>query len=912
MPISLRSTEVPTRFPRCRGLLCAAILIALLSAGALPAQQPGPPSSLTDAVAAFQQGRTAEARQEVDRVLKAEPSNLAALILAGAILDSEKRYNEAEPYYQRALKIAPASPQVLNNVGNHHLASGNARLAREFFLKTVAADPRQPNANLQLARMSVEDRQGRRALTYLSRLGPAENSDTAVMLLRARALSLAGECRQAIALTEKLREAAASDSRLYFPIGMTLAECKSYEQAEQSFSLALAAEPREFDILYNLGLAALRAGHLDRAAGVMETALQDRPEDVDCLAALAQVYLRQERSIDAAALLAKADKVSAGRPDIILLLAQTSAQLKFYDDAAAVYARYLKLKPEDDVALRERGRALALAGRTESARSILEAYVRKHPREASGYYDLAIAQFSGDLNGALVSLDRALALDPKLTDAHLARGELNFEAGREEAALADLRTVLEQRPKDVRALVRMGQIHLNMNRAGEALPLLQQATDLAPRWRAALLPYYKVLEKLGRKQEAQDVLARVKQAGNDLNRPPGRSGLSEFLSLSPAGRRERYLDNLRRSSDAAPRDPRWKLQLGGELLADGKIAEGLAVFRDITSITSDPPMLARAGGILIQFQQYGPARPLLESALAGDVSLHEARLDLATALVHLASPDAALAELDKSPAAGRNGDYYLLRAQVLDSLGRVPEAADALNHGIRTAPTRPDLYFEGAGFLLKHRLYKDALALLEPACRLLPDARELLLAQAVTLIHLNRTDESKKLLARIQTRWPEWERPYLLNGILNELESHSEEARQLLETAIALGANTSGAHYYHAMALTHITPEDYARAQEAIGRALELAPKDPYSHLLAGKIALARNDHAAAIRALLEATRLAPTLIPAHYALVAAYRAAGEEQKSAAEAEEIRRLSQEKPAADQRPFSGDDFLFTVR
>jgi predicted Zn-dependent protease len=144
------------------------------------------------------------------------------------------------------------------------------------------------------------------------------------------------------------------------------------------------------------------------------------------------------------------------------------------------------------------------------------------------------------------------------------------------------------------------------------------------------------------------------------------------------------------------------------------------------------------------------------------------------------------------------------------------------------------------------------------------------------------------------------------------LLSNSEEARRLLETAIALGANTPEAHYYHALAITHTAPDESQSAQAAIAQALALAPADPYINLLAGKIALARNDNSAAIGRLLESTRLQPTLIPAHYALVAAYRAAGEPEKSAAEADEIKRLSREKPADDQRPFSGDDFLFTVR
>jgi len=139
---------------------------------------------------------------------------------------------------------------------------------------------------------------------------------------------------------------------------------------------------------------------------------------------------------------------------------------------------------------------------------------------------------------------------------------------------------------------------------------------------------------------------------------------------------------------------------------------------------------------------------------------------------------------------------------------------------------------------------------------------------------------------------------------------HSSEARQALETAIALGANTPEVYYYEALAITHSAPEDVEAAENAITRALAAASKDPWAYLLAGKISLARKDYSTAIRRLIEATHLEPRLIPAHYALRTAYNAVGDEQKAAAELEEIKRIGQENAVSDQRPLA--DFLFTVR
>jgi len=129
----------------------------------LVAQQPSPELALDEAALAFEQGKTAEAEQKLRPVLENHPSDLRALLLEGAVLDSAGRYSEAEGYYRRALKIAPASAQLLNNLANHYLARGNRSQAREFYLKAVAIDSEHPNANLQLARISVEEKRGRHA-----------------------------------------------------------------------------------------------------------------------------------------------------------------------------------------------------------------------------------------------------------------------------------------------------------------------------------------------------------------------------------------------------------------------------------------------------------------------------------------------------------------------------------------------------------------------------------------------------------------------------------------------------------------------------------------------------------------------------------------------------------------------------
>ncbi len=883
------------------------LLVAFAAIGTLLGQ-----TATDDAAADFEAGRAAAASQKLDAILKQHPADLQALILKAAVLDSLDRHADAESYYQRALKLAPGSAQVLNNAANHYLASGDRRKARDLYLKAVAADPHHVNANLQLAQMSVEDNRGAEALAYLNRLGDAANSDAAAVLVRARALGLTGRCADSVKLLEGLESQPGAGPNLFFSAGLAFVACKKYDAAERSFSRALDADPKNPEILYNLGLAALEAGHAPRAAALLETALKEHPDDTDCLYTLARVYLNQGRPVDAAALLTKAQKLAPERADVLLLLAQVSYHLEFYEDAAASYTRYLKLKPDDDVARRERGMSLACANQPASALADLDWYVAKHPRDATGFYELAVAEHFVDRNKAFQALDRALALDPAMVQAHYTRALLNIEEQKPAKAIEDLRFVLDREPPNDRVLIHLGQAYLEANHPEDAAGVLKRALDLAPAQPAALLHYHKALAQLGRKDEAAAVLARLKQADSAAEFRKPQAGLIDYLSLSPAEQRARYLANLRKNVEDYPADPRWKIRLGQELLAEGNSAGAQDVFHSLRDTVSDPETLARTGRILLDAEQFELARQFLEPALSGSPALSAARLDLALVLFRLQSAGAALEELDKTPAADRKGDYYLLRAQILDSQGKIQEAAEALNQGIHAAPTRPSLYLQAAAFLLKHKLHEKALALLEQASRILPDDRDLLLAQAVTLAVIPRDDDAQKILAKMQTRWPEWDRPYLVNGMILEIQLKSAEALPLLDTAIALGANSPEAYYYQALATTHARPDDLDSAHNAIARAVALTSKDPYIFLLAGKISLARKEYAGAIEQLVQSTRLLPTLIPAHYALHDAYKAVGDEQKSAAELEAIQHIADQNAASDKSPFPVEDFVFTVR
>jgi tetratricopeptide (TPR) repeat protein len=240
--------------------------------------------------------------------------------------------------------------------------------------------------------------------------------------------------------------------------------------------------------------------------------------------------------------------------------------------------------------------------------------------------------------------------------------------------------------------------------------------------------------------------------------------------------------------------------------------------------------------------------------------------------------------------------------------------AHELDRAFDAAPTRPDLYFETALFLIKHGRYQRALDFLAQGLQVEPDTPKLLVTQAVIYAVLERSDKAEQLLAQIESRWPEWSLPYLFHGIILETHLKWVEGKSQINIALALGAQDPAAYYWLALADTSIVPPDIDEAKKAIAKGLELDGDNSSLQTLAGKVALDDKQYEAAIEHLTAAIRLDPDFAEAHEALAAAYRATREEDKSIAELKEVMRIKEKTAVSVQRPSAPSitNMLFRVR
>ncbi len=739
--------------------------------------------TVREALEALRRGDFAVAEQKLRAELRAHPGDGSILSLLAVALDSQNKTKEAEPFHRKALAVAPNSPDVLNNYANHLLSLKDEEGARKLYLKTVAAAPTHYNANVQLARIAIHRHSGAEALGYLKRL--SETDAQSLAPLRLAALYLAGERSHADTLARQLSAAGRSDLGLNFSTGILLADAGEFDNAAIFLNQALALAPADFNVISNLAVVSSHAGDHPRARDLLETALRQQPDNVELLYLLAHEEQALHQSEAAVGHLARAAKLAPDRPDVQKLLALATSDLGALEDAATAWDRYRKLAPSDDTARRERAYIALQMGQFEQALAELRWFVNRHPDDPVGYYELGIAESKDDGEQGLAHFDKALSLKPDFLPALMARGSLYYQLGKPEAALADLQAVNTSQPGDAANLDRLGQTYLALDRPADAVKVLRKAAELAPGDGKTQLHFARALADIGETAESKVVMDRFRQLGPPVNKAVP-NGLVDYLSLTPEQRHADYRARLEKLVHEHPNDAAAQVSYLKLLLDDGKHEEAARTARRLVDLKPSAALLADAGRALMEAAQYAPARQLLELAAAGQDT--GVTVDLAIAAFHSEGAAEGLRQLDRTPAAERNGDSYLARALILEAAGRSQDASAALDAALQGTPRRVDLYRQAVDLLVEKDQGASALRLLLHAEGILPQEREIPLLRAAVLEITGQSADAEELLGRLQNRWPEWSAVWVAHGIALAAQGRFDEGRRTLETAAALGA----------------------------------------------------------------------------------------------------------------------------
>jgi tetratricopeptide (TPR) repeat protein len=173
----------------------------------------------------------ASAKEALDQALKSNGTLFEARVVRAQLALLEGNAQEAISHLLRALQVRPQDPWATGWLGVAYLFAGDAQAASQ---RLAEAEKGGQDFRLFAAESALRQGNSQRVLE----LTAAEDVNPQAQLLRARALLLAGEKDQALALLRRLATLFPTDGAIRYLLGYSFFSLRQWEQAVAAFSEA--------------------------------------------------------------------------------------------------------------------------------------------------------------------------------------------------------------------------------------------------------------------------------------------------------------------------------------------------------------------------------------------------------------------------------------------------------------------------------------------------------------------------------------------------------------------------------------------------------------------------------------------------------------------------------------------------
>ncbi|MCG2577516.1 PEP-CTERM system TPR-repeat protein PrsT [Dechloromonas sp. XY25] len=465
-------------------------------------------------------GKPDKALKTAEGMVKRDPANLTALNFLGALKGASGDKNGARAVYGEVLAKDPDfTPSVLNLA---RLDMADKRFDEARRRLDAVLRKRSDDAQVLFEYGQLEQRAGRpeEAIRYLAKAGNVQRTDPAPSLALIDLHLNLRQSDQALAVAKQL--SGKFPTSLPAQLALARSFLASGDAINARSTLGGATRLAEFDAKAQAAIARLQlaANNPDGASYSVYKALQGNPEDVSALALAVQVEARRG---DAAKADAALKTLLAKHPNALETLRVTADLAMSRGQYAAAIAGYRKLLSREE----NTGNALALvqahiaAGEAAKATSVLEGWVKGHPKDKLASKALAEAQFrAGQLAAARQtyqsvvkeSPDDALALN---NYANLLQ-QMNDPAAQEMAERA-----VKLSPNSAIYADTLGWILVGKGQIEPGLRYLREARLRSPESAEIRFHLAYALSKVGRKEEAKEELsAALRDSGRLANNVP--------------------------------------------------------------------------------------------------------------------------------------------------------------------------------------------------------------------------------------------------------------------------------------------------------------------------------------------------------------------------------------------------------
>lgn len=144
------------------------------------------------------------------------------------------------------------------------------------------------------------------------------------------------------------------------------------------------------------------------------------------------------------------------------------------------------------------GYDLVVAGKIDEAIALANSILADNANHVGALNVLGLALYkSGDIQGSMVPLQKAIEIDPRFPEAHFNLGNAYNALKRTKEAEAEFAAAVEAQDKFVLARYNLGKIYEGSGRVDQALAQYRRVVDLDPQFVYAHMDLGKILEESG-------------------------------------------------------------------------------------------------------------------------------------------------------------------------------------------------------------------------------------------------------------------------------------------------------------------------------------------------------------------------------------------------------------------------------
>jgi tetratricopeptide (TPR) repeat protein len=428
-------------------------LAVILAAGAAAQQKRDLDRDFQAAVDQYDSGHYAEAAARLENLVREAPESFEVRELLGLVYSAQSQDARATEHLQKAVHLKPDSTPARTNLAANFARLGKLDLATEQFKKAVELDPGNFDTNHNLGEAYVRSGKIADATPYLEKaqqINPSSNDNGYDLSLAYIQIGRLADARRVIQYLLKQKNTA----ELHNLLGEVEEKDAKFVAAENEYETAAHMDPTESN-LFAWGSELLLHRTLGPAVEVFQQASARYPTSQRLVVGLGMALYAHGNYDDAVKSLLHAADINPADPGCYLFLSKAyDSSPSQADEVIQRFRRFAELQPNNARALYYYAMSLWKGKRAQDP--------------------------SLDLRQIESLLNKSLALDPKLAEAHLQLGNLYSDQNKYAQAIPQYTRAIELNSDLADAYYRLGQAYVRTgqkDRAQEQFQVYQRLRE---------------------------------------------------------------------------------------------------------------------------------------------------------------------------------------------------------------------------------------------------------------------------------------------------------------------------------------------------------------------------------------------------------------------------------------------------